>query len=66
MNFGCFFLLPLWRRWREAPDEGSIRAYEAEFVETNPSPGLHLAMQFDFSHKGKGAPGLLHQFNLKL
>jgi len=51
-------LLPLWRKvacTKCATDEGSLSTNAtAEFAETHPSPGLHLAMQSGLSHKGRG------------
>jgi hypothetical protein len=39
----------LWvARTKSATDEGSLSA------ETNPSPGSHLSMRSDLSHKGRG------------
>jgi hypothetical protein len=35
-----------------APDEGYLST--SELAERYPSPGLHLTMQSDLSHKGRG------------
>jgi len=55
---GALFLLPLWEkvaRTKSAKDEGLYpRAQRAVYrTERNPSPGSHLAMRSDLSHKGR-------------
>ena len=53
-EYGTIFLLPLWRRWREAPDEGSLFPQAQHPRRETPHPPSMLRIAPTLSHRGRG------------